>query len=260
MDFEFNEVDSLDKVPEQFRGIYTESNDGKFVVGDNHKGVVEAVNGLNKSLKAARAEAKAKTQIDLSPLSDFGKTPEEIKTAFATKQKELEDQIAGKSGEAKLNLDKIREEMAASHSKELDKAKIREGALQNQLYGLLVKNNATSALVEEKGDVELMMPFVENQVKVIEEDGKFTAYVVDASGDRRYSGITGQPMTVKELVQEMKANEKYGRLFESDNQDGGGGMPPGGGNRAPKAKGRVLSSNEKIAAGLNKGQYKSRRS
>lgn len=258
MDFEFTEVESLEKVPEQFRGIYTEGQDGKYVVGENYKGVVEAVSGLNKSLKAARAEAKAKTPVDLSPLADYGKTPEEIKTAFATKQKELEDQIAGKSGEAKLNLEKIREEMAAAHAKDLEKAKTRGDALQNQLYGLLVKNTATSAIAEEKGDIELLMPFIQNQVKVIEEDGEFKAFVVDASGDRRYSGVTGQPMTVKELVKEMKANEKYGRLFESDNPEGGGGMPPRGGQRPPQPKGKVLSANEKIAAGLNKGQYKGR--
>lgn len=258
MDFEFGVVDSLTNVPEQFRGIYQEGGDGKYAVGNAYKGVAEAVTGLNKSLKAARAEAKANTPVDLSPLADYGKTPEEIKVAVVAKQKELEDQLAGKSGEAKLNLDKIREDLAAAHAQELKKANARGEALQNQLYGVLMKNAATAAIAEEKGDIELLMPFIQNQVKVIEEDGEFKALVVDASGDRRYSGITGQPLTVKELVKEMKANEKYGRLFESEHQQGGGGMPPGAGNRPPPQKGKPLSANEKIAAGLAKGQFKGR--
>ena len=76
------------------------------------------------------------------------------------------------------------------------------------MYGLLVENNATNAVVDAKGVPELLMPFIKGQVKVIEEDGSFNVYVVDPQGDRRYSGITGQPMNIKELVMEMKANEK----------------------------------------------------
>lgn len=256
MDFEFGEVESLDRVPEQFRGIYAESADGRYAVGENYRGVVEAVTGLNRSLKASRAEAKAKTPTDLSSLSDFGRTPEEIRQAFDAKMKGLQDQLAGKSGDAKLNLEKIREEMAAAHAKDLERANTRGEALQTQLYGLLVENGATAAVVEARGIPDLLLPFIKNQVKVVEEDGEFKVFVVDSAGDRRYSGVTGQPMTIKELVGEMKGNEKYGRLFESEVPGGGGGMPPNGGGRTPAARGRVLSANEKIAVGLAKGQYK----
>lgn len=258
MDIEFEDVDSIEKVPEQFRGIYKQRDDGKYGVDESYKGIADAVTGLNKSLKAARAEAKAKTPVDLSPLADFGKTPEEIKESVAAKIQELQQELT-KGGDAKLNLEKIKQDLSAAHSKELEARTTREQALQNQLYGLLVKNEATSAIAEAKGLPDLLMPFIENQVKVQEKDGQNMAYVVDAQGDIRYSGITGQPMTIKELVGEMKANEKFGRLFESEDQRGGGGMPPTGGGRPPAPKGRVLSANEKIAQGLGKGQYKGRR-
>lgn len=257
MDFEFGEVESLEKVPEQFRVLYSEGEGdkaGKFVVGQTHAGVVSAVVGLNKSLKAARAEAKAKTPVDLSGLADYGATVDEIKTGVTTKLKTLQDELA-KGDRAKLNLDKVREELAAGHAKDLEKANARGQALQGQLYKLLVENSATVAVAEAKGIPELLLPFIENQVKVVEEEGEFKVFVVDPAGDRRYSGVTGQPMTIKELVGEMKAAEKYGRLFESDNQQGGGGMPPGGGGRSPPAKGKILTANEKIAAGLQKKQY-----
>ena len=220
MDFEFQQVDKIDLVPEQFRGIY-EEKDGKFSVGESFQGVTTAVIGLNKSLKAARAEAKGKTAIDLSVLSDYGATPEEIKESVAGKITELQNEIA-KGGSAKLNLDKVRQEMTAAHAQEMHKKEIRNDALQNQVYELLVVNNATAAIVEAKGDPDLLMPFIKSEVKIVEEDGKFNAYVVDAQGDRRYSGVTGQPMSMKDLVLEKKGNEKYGRLFESESPAGGG--------------------------------------
>ncbi len=161
MDFEFNPVDSLDKVPEQFRAIYTEGSDGKFVPAEAHRGVVEAVTGLNRSLKAARLEAKGRTAVDLSPLADFGATPEEIKTAINEKLTSLQNELA-KGGEAKLNLDKVRQELADAHAKDLKKAGARAEALQNQLYGLLVENSATAAVAELKGVPELLLPFIKN--------------------------------------------------------------------------------------------------
>lgn len=256
MDFEFTPVETIDKVPEQFRGIYKQGDDGKYVPDEAHKGVVEAITGLNRSLKAARAEAKAKSAVDLTPLADFGVTPEEIKANISAKLAEFQDQLA-KGGEAKLNLDKVRQELADAHAKDLEKAGARAEALQNQLYGLLVENSATAAVSELKGVPELLLPFIKNQVKVLEQDGEFKVFVVDGQGDQRYSGVTGQPMTIKELVAEMKANEKYGRLFESETP-AGGGMPPRGGSTSPRPPGKVLTANEKIAAGLARGQFKAR--
>lgn len=257
MDFEFQEVESLDVVPEQFRGLYAEA-DGKFRLNETYKGVAEAVTGLNRSLKASRAEAKALkgSKVDLSALADFGDSPEAIAQAVQDRIKELEGQLAN-GDKAKLNLDKVKEDLAKAHSKDLEKVTKRSEALQTQLYGLLVENAATTAIAELKGIPELLMPFVKTQVNVVEEEGEFRVFVVDAQGDRRYSGVTGQPMSIKELVSEMKANEKFGRLFESEAPQGGG-TPPGGARRPANAPAGERSSVDKIAAGLAKGQARSR--
>lgn len=257
MDFEFQEVESLDVVPEQFRGLYAEA-DGKFRLNETYKGVAEAVTGLNRSLKASRAEAKALkgSKVDLSALADFGDSPEAIAQAVQDRIKELEGQLAN-GDKAKLNLDKVKEDLAKAHSKDLEKVTKRSEALQTQLYGLLVENAATTAIAELKGIPELLMPFVKTQVNVVEEEGEFRVFVVDAQGDRRYSGVTGQPMSIKELVSEMKANEKFGRLFESEAPQGGG-TPPGGARRPSQQPAGERSSVDKIAAGLAKGQARSR--
>ena len=257
MEFDFGEnttVSTLDKVPQDFRGLYIESDDGYKLDSEQEgvKSAVAAVTRLNQALKAARADAKAKASkaVDLSPLSEYGETPEQIATAFSTKFEELQNELA-KGGDAKLNLEKVKQEMAQAHSKELEAKDKRSEALQNQLYTLLVENTATSAIVDAKGSPDLLMPFITNQVKVVEEDGKQKVFVVDQQKDIRYSGVTGNPMTIVELVAEMKANEKYGRLFESE-QPPGGGMNPGGGSKLPTKQAAKLTATQKIAQGLNK--------
>jgi hypothetical protein len=87
----------------------------------------------------------------------------------------------------------------------------------------------------------------------VEENGKFTPIVVDEQGDRRYSSLTGQPLTIKELVASMKSNERYARLFDSEQQKGGGGVPPGKKAAATQSQGE-LSPSQKIQAGLSKNQ------
>ena len=251
MEFDFSaEVESVDKVPEPFRPFYAQNAEGKFALSPDYTGAAQAIVGLNRSLKAARAEAKAKGGqiVDLSPLADFGQTPEEIKAAIQARLDEAQAEVA-KGSQAKLNLDKIKQDLAEAHSRELGKYQTRSQALEQQLYGVLVENAAVSAISELKGMPELLMPFVKTQVKVKDENGSFTAYVVDAQGDQRYSGITGQPMTIKELVAEFKANEKFGRLFESEAPSGGGTQPGPRttGIRIPPAQ---MSSTDKISAGL----------
>lgn len=249
MEFDFGAVETLDTVPEQFRPLYTQGSDGKHVIPDTHRGVVEAITGLNKALKAARAEGKAKA-VDLSPLAEFGDTPEKIKEAFSGKLKTLEDQLA--SG-GKINVEKIKQEFTQAHAAELAKRDTRNQALQSQLYGLLVDNSATMAIAEARGVPELLLPFLRNQVKVVEEDGKFHVFVVDPSGDRRFSGVTGQPMSIKELVAEMKADKKYGRLFESEALSGGG-KDPASSTRPLQRQAEPRTPVSKIAAGLRNGQ------
>jgi hypothetical protein len=252
MDFLFQPVDSLESVPAQFRPLYaSEAKDGKFVPLESHKGVVEAITGLNTALKAERNSKKK--VVDLAPLAEFGDSVEAIHTTFTTKLKEMSEQVA-QGG--KVNVEKIKAEIAQQYAGEVSKHKTRGEALEKQLYKLLVENTAQSAVMAHKGMAELLLPFITSQVKVKEENGEFSVFVVDQTGDRRYSPVTGQPMTITDLVAEMKGQPKYGPLFESSAPEGGG-MTPGSGKTplAKKVKTENLSPNERIAAGLrNRGR------
>jgi len=241
MDFDFGPVETLDKVPEQFRSIYgTEAKDGKFLPVEAHKGVIEAFTGMAKAIKAER-----KSKVDLTPLQDYGKTPAEIAESFATKVKGLEEQLAAG---AKIDPVKLKGEFQQAHQAELTKHKNRAEALQAELYRVKVEQAVTAAVVEAKGDPDLLIPHIVKRVKITEDGGKFDVAVLDDAGDKRFNGVTGLPMTIKDLVVEMKADKKWGRGFDAD-APAGGGMPPGG-PRRPRPAGAPLSSVDKIAAGL----------
>jgi len=250
------EVDSIEKVPQDFRGLYKPAEGGKFKLGSDDPGVasaVSAVTRLNESLKAARAEAKGykAKAVDLSSLSEFGDSPETIAQAVKSRIDELTQQVAG-GKDAKVNIEKIKQELAQGHANDIKTRETRIEGLKGQLDKLMVENTAKSAIAELKGDMELLMPFVTRNVKTVEENGEYKVYVVDGSGDIRYSGVSGQPMSIVELVREMKGNDKYAKLFESEAPSGGGFRPGGAQRPMPQTNTGNLSATEKISQGLGK--------
>jgi hypothetical protein len=258
MEFTFEKnatVEAIESVPEQFRGMYSEVDGGGYELSPALKGVAAAIDGLNKANKAARNDAKtARTtlQAELDKWKLLGDDPDAIKT----KLEELEAELA-KGADGKLNLDKIRKEMGDAHAKELAERDKKLTAMQTTLQKHLVDNEAVSAIAEAKGASQLLLPHVRASAKVIDDGaGGFAVRVLDGEGDVRIFTQTGNPMTIKELVAEMRASEVFGRAFEAEGT-GGGGAPAGGAGRpGPKPPAGEKSSIDKIAAGLRKQQQR----
>lgn len=247
MDFVFEPVEDLVKVPEPFRQFYaTEAgDDGKFGINPNFKGAADAIVGLNKSLKAARAGAR---NFDFSPLAEFGTTPQEVRSNIEDKLKELQTQLASKGN---IDPDKIREELARGFSKKEEGLVNTLNSLKGQLYQATVVSAAVGALAKHEAiDAELVLPYITKVTDNKEVAGKLMPVVLDAQGDIRYSGITGQPMSIEELVVEMKNNPKLAPLFKSPQQNPGGGAPPQGGSKVPPKPGETKTAQQKIADGL----------
>lgn len=255
MKFTFKpEFDSVESIPEDFRGLYAvDEESGAARLRDDDPGVksaVAAITGLNAALTSERAALKSarKGQIDLSPLAEFGESPDEIRAAIESQIEELQGQVEG-GKEARLNIDKIKQDLAQAHAKDLKSRDARVEALQGQLHQLLVTNSALSALGDAI-DPELVMPFISSRVKAVEEEGQYQVFVVDDAGDRRYSGTTGQPMTIGELVKEMKSTDKFKPLFKSEANDGSGHRPSTARNPSRQGDRSTMSAIDKINAGL----------
>lgn len=252
MEFEFSDstvVKDLQTVPEQFRGMYAEDKaTGTFRLRSDDpgvKGAVEALVSQRKALQQERAavrDLKAKV-VDLSPLSDFGKTPEEIATGIKTKIEELQ----GK----KFDLEKARADIAKGYTTEIAKRDLQVTTLRNQLETILVDNAIRQAVGDKAPNPDLVLPFAKERVRVIEDEGRLEVRVVDDTGTQRFSGITAKPLSIAEYIAEMKANAKFAQLFKSEVK-GGSGAAPGGGGRvvAGVADPSKRSATQKIADGL----------
>jgi len=256
MEFEFLKnptVDTIDKVPEQFRGFYAEG-EGGFVLQDSFKSTAGAVDGLNKSLKAARRDADdaKRNRPDISGFGQVGQLLglEGDDATNAETLKQAVERIIGESKDGKVNWDKMKRDLDRGFQTQLQ---AKDGELQTMnktLQKYLVTTTAVQAIASLKGVPELLLPHIQAKTKVIKEGEDYVVRVVDESGDPR-GNAAGGFMSVEDLVKEMKASPTFGRAFESEAPNGSG-VKPNAGKQTPSMKGRELSPTEKIAAGLAK--------
>ena len=249
MDFLFETnptVDSIDKVPQDFRAFYAEA-DGKFVLDERFKATAKAYDGLNKTNRTLRDNEKA-SKTSLSAWAALGESPEAVAQSIA----DLNEQVKEKS---KVDPEKIKQSVAAGYEAKLKDKDAEVAGLTTTLRTHLIGNAGTQALAEAKGSVDLLLPHIERQTQMVKnQDGTFSAVVVDAQGSIRY-GVGGQPMTIAELVASMKGDKVFARAFESENAGGGGAAPGGAGQpqRRPSSQAPV-SAIDKIKAGLEQRQ------
>lgn len=253
MEFDFTksvEVASLDAVPADFRGLYVQDGD-KYKLGSDHAGVksaVTAILGLNTALKAARLEAAAagKKAVDLSPLAEFGDSPTAILEGF---QMRLADTKKAKGVEdVEKAVKAARDALQGEHTRVVTALETKNVRLTGQLHSLLIGSAATAALAEADAvDVDLALPHVVKQLKVVENNDELSVVVLGSDGEPRYSGVTTKHLSIPELVAEMKGSKKYEPLFRSAAPSGGGGRTS---HRTGGAPAGTRSANQKIADGL----------
>lgn len=253
-------VEALEKVPSDFRSFYVEK-DGKFALNSENaaiKSAVAVISGQNQALKASRAELKARkeaTPQDLSLLSEYGTDPATILAKIKEREETLQGQIKG------FNPEKVKEDLAKQYKGDVDKHATRAQKREEQLFRVLGLQAAQQALKELKGNESLLMPVIEKQIKAIEDkDGKVQVVVLDKSGDVRWSGVSGSPMSVPELVQELRSDAQYAVCFASDTPSGGGASPtnvarPTVIGSRPGTEPTGMTAMEKIRMGIAKKQY-----
>lgn len=212
-------VDSLEAVDEPFRTLYEQD-------GDKFKLKVEGIEdttGLKTALQKERKTA-SDLQKQTNAWKAIGRTPEEI-------QELLEAQEARQLTEAekKGEWDKLKTQMNSAHETALKSKDETIGAMRKRLEAELVDAKATAAIAAAKGVPELLLPIVQRFVKV---DDDFNVQVVDAKGDPRVNG-KGEPLSITDLISEMKENEVYGRAFEGSGHSGSGTRPNNGGGGTP---------------------------
>lgn len=243
-------IAKLEDVSEAHRALYAEQ-DGKFVL--QVEGVdgfsLEDVSGLKSALGKKTTEARDATE----KLQAFGDLdPKAAKTAL-DKVKEFENfdpkTEAEKIAEAKF---KAREkELIDLHTAEIGKVTGERDGLTGEVSRLLIDGEATRELANAKGAVELLLPHVRASTKIRKDPatGQFVVEVVGKDGNPRIGDAKGNPMTIAQLVGEMRESSTFGRAFEGTGQSGGGFQ--GSGQRSATGGVTKVDRNDPAAMGAN---------
>jgi hypothetical protein len=241
-------IEKLEDVEEALHPLYKEK-DGKFHLQVDG---IEDTSGLHSALRSERA-SRAALEKKVRNWEALGKSEDEIKDLLAAHEKAEQDK-ATKAGE----WEKLRDQMNTQHATALKAKDDQIAGMKKAIERHLVDAQATAAIATAKGSADLLLPHVQRHVRVIEENGDYSVRVVDAKGDPRVNG-KGEPLSISDLVGEMRQSDVYGRAFEGSGQSGSGTQPvtKGGGTPSQKTIARAefdalnpVERMEKITAGF----------
>lgn len=232
-------LDSIEELDEPLKehyrpGTEDEGLDGKFVLDVGAEGglALENVDGLKSTLGSKKTEVE-QLKAKVAAFGDLD--PAQAKAAIA-KVAELGDldpeSEADKIAEQKVAA--IKEQMAEQHKTEVQALETRLAGRDALLSKVLVEDQALKAISAEGGDVDLLLPHVMPAIRLkIEEadDGSVSPIVtiIDKDGNPRIGDSAGKDMDVGQLVQTMKTEDKFARLFDSSGHSGSGNDDEGGG-------------------------------
>lgn len=188
-----------------------------------------------KELRQEAAKYRTKAKETEALLAKFdGIDPEQIKQILedkkASEQKKLEE---------KGEFEKLRQQMKEQFDKDLQAERERQAALEAdkkaleyELNNTMVENQVTAAAAAAKAiNTKVVEMIAKQSLKVKVEDGRKIVEVVDAKGDVRFDIRTGKPLTVTQLLEEMKQSEEYAHLFAGAKVGGGSGSTTFNGQR-----------------------------
>jgi hypothetical protein len=234
-------VDSLEHLSEAQKALYA-PKDGKFVLDVEG---AEDTSGLKSALEAER-KARRDFERKLAAYRDLD--PED----YARLKREAEDRVMSQA-QTKGQWEALKTQIEARHKAEIQGLEGRLSAMRAALEENLVDAASASAISQARGAVALLLPHVKSAVRVSEENGRYQVRVVDADGEPRLAPGADRPMTIADLVAEMRCSESFGRAFDGLGASGSG-APSGHGSAGPGAVSArdakaFMANVEKIAAG-----------
>lgn len=184
--------------------------------------VAERIEEANKGLQENRDRVLGELKQAKDRLKQLdGIDPEEVE-ALRQFRAEAERKEAEATGDWKAREEQIRKEMAAAAKKDHSKLSERVEVLQTALEEKLIDSEAVAAIAELKGSTKVLLPHVKKFVKVEEGEDGFRAVVVDDRGMPRVGDSAGNPMSIKQLVEDMRQDPDFARNFEGSGSSGGG--------------------------------------
>ncbi|MEN6306672.1 MAG: hypothetical protein ABFD91_02860 [Anaerohalosphaeraceae bacterium] len=213
--------EAFDKLSEPLKKEYKKQDDGSYLldVGPVNDFVLENVKGLKSALSSERSlREKLEGSLKAFDGLDSAKAREALK--------KIEDLAKGGTDDkTKEQIEALKKQLTEKHTGELSQRDDSINKLTKQLEKLLVEAAAVKAIAENKGNVELLLPHVRNTTRMKKLDnGDYTVEIVDDKGNARITNKTGStdPMTISELVSELKGNKTFAPAFSGSGASGSG--------------------------------------
>lgn len=184
--------------------------------------IAAETDGLKKNRDEVMKEAKA-AKARLAALD--GIDPEKYKKLEAAAEEAERNKLTA-AGDFKS----LEQQLVAKYEKELEKERADKSRYATAMEQHLIDAAIATELAKHSDTPRLLMPHMKTQVKVMEVDGQFVARVVDAAGTVRIGkGQGASPMSIAELVDEMKTSTEFAPAFRGTGSSGGGASRSAGG-------------------------------
>ena len=213
--------DAWDGLSDELKQAYAPQEDGTYLLQVTPVGdfALENVKGLKSALSAERA-SREKAEGLVKAFE--GLEPEKARAAL----KKVEEMANWRpEDKVKEQIETLKSHLEEKHRTELKALQDKLGKRTGQVERMLVEASALKALADAKGNAELLLPHVKAATRLREtENGEFVVEVVGPDGNVRISPATGKtgPMSIEELVAEMKQSVLYGVCFEGTGASGSG--------------------------------------
>jgi hypothetical protein len=221
--------DKAGELPEAHKSLYTENEQGDFVL--------EVDGALD--VFAPGLVAKNKELIGKLKVSDQKKAELEAKYAGIDLEKyqslieaaETEADKGNGNGDAAKALAEFqqKEKLWTADQKKLtgqvEELTKKATGLEQKYHSTLVTNEILKAIEELDGNAEMLLPAIvlAGKVKVNAEEDKETVRVLDADGVVLVGDTKGTPMSVKQYIEtEFKSKTNWAGAFKADGKGGSG--------------------------------------
>lgn len=233
-------IESVDGLPEEVASHYKQrDDDGMFVLDVASKDGLELVNttGLKSALQKERqqvADLRKKVNafdgLDATQAREALEQLEKLKNADPSEETQKKLEVLEKQLQDKY--DGQHKQLVSKHQQELESVTTRLSSTEKQLEREMIASKAAAAIAKSKGSVELLMPIIRSTTRMVRDEhtGDFRVEVVGKDGLPRLSTKSGStdPMSIDELVAELKQDSTYGRAFDGTGASGSGAAPSEG--------------------------------
>lgn len=191
-------------------------------------------------LKANREEIAKEAKTAKAKLAAYdGVDPEKYRQLVAAAE-EAERKKATAEGDFK----QLEAQLVKKYETEIEKERTVSTRYRSAVERHLIDAAAASELAKYSDTPRLLLPHIRSRMKVVEQDGEFHARIVDDQGNVKIGkGQGSTPMTLPELIEEMRQDQEFAPAFRGSGSSGGGATKAaaGGGSQ------RVISADDGAA-------------